>query len=58
MGYGQGKRMAIERDEIEILGGIRHGPTLSSPVAVLIRNTEWPRWSEEMSPDRAYPRRQ
>ena len=42
MGYGRGKRMAIERDEIEILGGIRHGRTLGSPVAVLIRNTEWP----------------
>ena len=50
MGYGRGKRMAIERDEIEILGGIRHGSTLGSPVAVLIRNTEWPRWREIMSP--------
>ena len=53
MGYGRGNRMAIERDEIEILGGIRHGRTLGSPVAVLIRNTEWPRWSEEMSPEPA-----
>jgi chorismate synthase len=53
MGYGRGKRMAIERDEIEILGGIRHGATLGSPVAVVIRNTEWPRWSEEMSPEPA-----
>jgi chorismate synthase len=53
MGYGRGKRMAIEKDEIEILGGIRHGRTLGSPVAVLIRNTEWPRWSEEMSPEPA-----
>ena len=53
MGYGRGKRMAIERDEIEILGGIRHGRTLGSPVAVLIRNTEWPRWAEEMSPEPA-----
>jgi chorismate synthase len=43
-GYGRGKRMAIEQDEIEILGGVRHGKTLGSPVAVLIRNTEWPRW--------------
>lgn len=49
-GYGRGKRMAIEQDEIEILGGIRHGRTLGSPVAVLIRNTEWPRWQEIMSP--------
>lgn len=42
--------MAIEQDEIEILGGVRHGLTLGSPVAVLIRNTEWPRWEEIMSP--------
>lgn len=49
-GYGRGKRMAIEQDEVEFLGGVRHGLTLGSPVAVLIRNTEWPRWREIMSP--------
>jgi chorismate synthase len=49
-GYGRGKRMSIEQDEIEILGGVRHGRTLGSPVAVLIRNTEWPRWREIMNP--------
>jgi chorismate synthase len=49
-GYGRGKRMSIEQDEVEILGGVRHGYTLGSPVAVLIRNTEWPRWREIMSP--------
>jgi chorismate synthase len=49
-GYGRGKRMSIEQDEIEFLGGVRHGKTLGSPVAVLIRNTEWPRWQEIMSP--------
>ena len=58
MGYGRGKRMAIEKDEIEVLGGIRHGRTLGSPVAVLIRNTEWPRWSEEMSPEPAVAKKQ
>lgn len=42
--------MSIERDEIEILGGVRHGRTLGSPVAMLIRNTEWPRWEKIMSP--------
>lgn len=50
-GYGRGKRMAIESDELEILGGIRHGRTLGSPVAVIIRNTEWPKWSDIMSPE-------
>lgn len=43
--------MAIEQDELEILGGIRHGETLGSPVAVLIRNTEWPKWEAIMSPE-------
>ena len=50
LGFGRGKRMALEKDELEILGGVRHGYTLGSPVAMLIRNTEWPRWSEEMGP--------
>ncbi len=50
-GYGRGKRMAIEADELEILGGVRHGLTLGSPVSVLIRNTEWPKWREVMSPE-------
>lgn len=49
-GYGRGARMSIEQDEIEIVGGIRHGRTLGSPVAMLIRNTEWPRWEKIMSP--------
>jgi chorismate synthase len=51
LGYGRGNRMKLERDELEIMGGVRHGLTLGSPIAVIIRNTEWPRWSEEMSPD-------
>ena len=49
--------MKIERDEIEVLGGIRHGFTLGSPVAVVVRNTEWPRWQDEMSPEPGTPRR-
>jgi len=51
LGYGRGPRMRFERDEIELLGGVRHGLTLGSPVAVVIRNTEWPKWQEEMSPE-------
>ena len=50
LGFGRGPRMRIEQDEVEFLGGIRHGRTLGSPVAIAIRNTEWPKWSEEMSP--------
>ena len=50
LGFGRGPRMRFERDELELLGGVRHGLTLGSPVSVVIRNTEWPKWEEEMSP--------
>jgi chorismate synthase len=50
LGYGRGPRMRFEADEVTLLGGIRHGRTLGSPVAIMIANTEWPKWSEEMSP--------
>ena len=48
-GHGRGPRMRIEADDLEILAGIRHGHTLGSPVAVIVRNTEWDRWKTEMS---------
>jgi chorismate synthase len=50
LGYGRGPRMRFERDDVEFLSGVRHGRTLGSPVSLLIRNTEWPKWVEEMSP--------
>ncbi len=50
MGFGRGNRMKLEQDRLEIMGGVRHGYTLGSPVAVIIRNTEWPKWEKEMSP--------
>ncbi len=49
LGVGRGRRMSIEKDELEILGGIRFGRTLGSPVAVVVRNTEWPKWEQEMA---------
>jgi chorismate synthase len=51
LGYGRGPRMRFERDELEFLGGVRHGRTLGSPVSILIHNSEWAtgRWHEEMS---------
>jgi chorismate synthase len=55
LGYGRGPRMRFEADEITLLGGIRHGRTLGSPVAIEIANTEWPKWSEEMSPEPGAP---
>jgi chorismate synthase len=49
LGYGRGPRMRFERDELRLIGGVRHGRTLGSPVAVEILNSEWPKWQEEMS---------
>jgi chorismate synthase len=49
LGHGRGGRMKIEQDEVEIIGGIRHGRTLGSPVAVVVRNSEAEKWSRPMS---------
>ncbi|MDQ3470583.1 MAG: chorismate synthase [Actinomycetota bacterium] len=53
LGFGRGPRQRFEVDELTLVGGVRHGRTLGSPVAIEIRNTEWFRsdkWHEEMSP--------
>ncbi len=49
LGYGRGARMKFERDELHISGGVVHGVTIGSPVALRIGNTEWPKWVEVMS---------
>ena len=51
LGYGRGARMNFEADELEIIGGIRHGRTLGSPVALRIGNSEWPKWERVMAAD-------
>jgi chorismate synthase len=51
LGYGRGARMSFERDEVEILGGVRHGLTLGSPVAIRVGNSEWAKWETVMSAD-------
>ena len=53
LGYGRGPRQRFEVDEVTLIGGVRHGRTIGSPVAIEIKNTEWFRsdkWHEEMSP--------
>jgi chorismate synthase len=54
LGYGRGPRMRFEGDELTLIGGIRHGRTLGSPVAIEIGNSEWhkdpDKWQKEMSP--------
>ena len=51
LGHGRGARMAFERDDVEFLGGVRHGVTQGGPVAVRVGNTEWPKWQQVMSAD-------
>src|SRR4051794_39285775 len=55
LGYGRGARMKFERDEVTFLGGVRHGLTLGSPVAIMVGNTEWPKWEQIMSADPVDP---
>ncbi|CAA9451852.1 MAG: Chorismate synthase [uncultured Rubrobacteraceae bacterium] len=50
-GYGRGGRQKIEKDEIEFLGGVRHGYTLGSPIAMLVRNRDYANWETRMTPD-------
>ncbi|MFU8840020.1 MAG: chorismate synthase [Nitriliruptoraceae bacterium] len=51
LGHGRSPRMAFEVDEVELLAGVRHGRALGSPVGVVIRNTEWPKWVDAMDPE-------
>ena len=51
LGHGRGARMKFEADEVRLLGGVRHGQTLGSPVAIEVGNTEWPKWEQVMSAD-------
>ena len=59
LGYGRGRRMAIEQDRVEILSGVRRGETLGSPITLLIRNRDWVNWqytmSVEATPDESIP---
>ena len=48
-GYGRGGRMKIEKDEVQVLSGIRHGETLGSPVALMIENRDFVHWTDIMS---------
>ncbi|MGW0604802.1 chorismate synthase [Streptomyces sp. NPDC002644] len=55
LGHGRGARMTFERDEVTFLGGVRHGYTLGSPVVVMVKNTEWPKWERVMAADPVDP---
>src|SRR5690606_980645 len=50
LGYGRGGRMRIERDQVEILSGVRSGVTIGSPICLRINDRDWVRWSAVMAP--------
>ncbi|WP_022899431.1 chorismate synthase [Humibacter albus] len=55
LGYGRGARMKFEQDELNLSGGVRHGQSMGSPIALRIGNTEWPKWVDVMSPEPVDP---
>ena len=48
-GYGRGGRMLIEKDQVRITSGVRHGKTLGSPVTLVAENKDWKNWTTCMS---------
>jgi chorismate synthase len=55
LGYGRGARMKFEQDQVTITGGVRHGRTQGGPVAIMVGNTEWPKWETVMAADPVDP---
>jgi chorismate synthase len=47
-GYGRGGRMKIERDQAQLLAGVRHGKTIGAPVAIQIENKDWTHWEDAL----------
>jgi chorismate synthase len=54
-GYGRGHRMALESDAVDLLSGVRHGLTLGTPIALLVRNKDWPNWQHTMAAEAVPP---
>lgn len=48
-GHGRGRRMQIEKDTADIVGGVRHGKTTGAPVAVVVKNNDWKHWTSVMN---------
>ncbi|MGI8458110.1 MAG: chorismate synthase [Propionibacteriaceae bacterium] len=55
LGFGRGARMKFEADQVTVLGGLRHGRTIGSPIAIQVGNTEWPKWQTVMAADPVDP---
>ena len=50
LGHGRGGRMKIERDKVEVTGGVRHGRTLGGPIALQVVNRDYANWEDRMNP--------
>ncbi len=50
LGHGRGGRMKIERDQVEVKGGVRHGRTLGGPIALEVINRDYANWEQRMNP--------
>lgn len=50
-GYGRGRRMKIETDQVQFLNGVRHGKTTGAPITLVIENKDWKNWIDIMGPD-------
>lgn len=48
-GYGRGGRMRIEKDQVEIVAGVRQGRTLGGPIGLIIQNRDWENWQKVMA---------
>jgi chorismate synthase len=47
-GYGRGRRMQIEKDQVQILSGVRHGKTTGAPITLVVENKDWTHWTKVM----------
>ncbi len=45
-GYGRGRRMQIEKDQVQILSGVRHGYTTGAPITFVVENKDWKNWTK------------
>ncbi|MBS4203174.1 chorismate synthase [Lederbergia citrea] len=50
-GYGRGRRMQIEKDQVQILSGVRHGFTLGAPITLVVQNNDFKHWTKIMGAD-------
>ncbi|MFT9847568.1 chorismate synthase [Aneurinibacillus sp. REN35] len=50
-GHGRGRRMQIEKDQVKIVAGVRHGKTTGAPICLVVENKDWTHWQNIMSPE-------